>query len=300
MSDLSLNLNLPSPASPPGAEPKSSSRWKIATLAGFLSLLLPGMGQLFNRQPRKAFGVAVLTHVLGALMTHTRLLLSFPTLVVTVIVVWAWRLFVTGEAAYAAAAKKKPEAAVPLPWLTYSLLAVIVFLASYFPTVDHIKQMSGFSAFKTSSESMCPTVCLGDHIIADMHAYRSKSPGRGEVILFKRVPSDALFVKRVIGVAGDVVQPGPGGTVLVNGRPFHPPAPCGNPTWAIEETSSEGLQFPTTEVPEGTLFVVGDNLEHSLDSRIPSFGPITLDMVRGKPLFFYWSPAHSRMGCSIK
>src|SRR5271157_5219989 len=81
MSDLSFNLNVPSPAWPPDAEPNSSSRWKKATLAGFLSLLLPGMGQLYNRQSRKAFGVAVLTHVLGALMTHTRLLLSFPTMV---------------------------------------------------------------------------------------------------------------------------------------------------------------------------------------------------------------------------
>src|SRR5271169_1704038 len=107
MSDFSLNLNLPSTTSPPDTQPKSSSRWKRATLAGFLSLLLPGMGQLFNHQPRKAFVVAVLTHLPGALLTHTRLLLSFPTLVVTVFVVWAWRLFVTVEAAYAAAAKKK-------------------------------------------------------------------------------------------------------------------------------------------------------------------------------------------------
>jgi signal peptidase I len=300
MSDFSLNLNLPSPASSPDAEPKSSFRWKRASLAGFLSLLLPGMGQLYNRQPRKALGVAVVTHLLGALLTHTRLLLSFPTLVVTVLVVWAWRLFVTVEAAYPTAAKKKPEAAVPLPGLTYSLLVVIVLLASYFPTVDHVKQMSGFSAFKIPSESMCPTVCLGDHLIADMHAYRTKSPERGEVIILKHVPSDTLFVKRVIGVAGDVVQQGPGGTVLVNGQAFHPPAPCGDPTWAKEETPSEGLQFPATKVPAGTLFVVGDNLEHSLDSRIPGFGPITLDMVRGKPLFFYWSPAHSRIGCSIR
>src|SRR5208282_3602804 len=123
------------------------------------------MGQLYNRQPRMAFGVAVLTHVLGALMTHTRLLLSFPTLVGTLLVVWAWRLFVTVEAAYAAAARKKREAAVPLPWLTYSLLVVIILLANYFPTVDHVKQMSGFGAFTIPSESMCPTVCLGDHLI---------------------------------------------------------------------------------------------------------------------------------------
>ncbi|MGC0778618.1 MAG: signal peptidase I [Candidatus Acidiferrum sp.] len=264
-----------------------------------LSLLLPGMGQLFNRQPRKALGVAVVTHLMSAVMTHTRLLLSFPTLVTTLLVVWAWRLFVMAEAADAAASAKKPEAAVPMRWLTYSLVAVIVFLASYFPTFDHIKHESGFSAYKIPSRSMCPTLCVGDRIVADMNAYRSKPPERGDVILLKHKSTDALFVKRVIGVAGDVVQFGPGGTVLVNGQTFHPPALCGNPTGAKEEASGFVARFQTTKVAEGTFFVVGDNLENSFDSRMPEFGVVTPDMVRGKPLYFVWSPVHSRIGCSI-
>jgi signal peptidase I len=107
------------------------------------------------------------------------------------------------------------------------------------------------------------------------------------------------MVKRVIGVAGDVVQPGPGGTVLVNGQAFHPPAPCGNRAWEKEEASGFISPFQTTKVPAGTLFVVGDNLENSFDSRIPDFGPVTPDMVRGRPLFFFWPPVRSRIGCSV-
>ncbi len=265
-----------------------------------LSFLLPGSGQLFNRQPRKAFGVAVATHLLSVLFVHTRLLLSFPTMVATLLVVWVWKLFVVAEAAHAAASAKKPEATLPLPWFTYSLIAVIVVLASYFPTLDHIKHGSGFSAFKIPSRSMCPTVCEGDRIVAVINAYRSKPPGRGDVILLKQRTMEALLLKRVIGVAGDVVQPGPGGNVLVNGQTFHPPAACGSSNWPKLETSGVIMSFQTTKVAEGTFFVVGDNLENSFDSRMPEFGAVTPDMVRGKPLYFVWSPVHSRIGCSIR
>jgi hypothetical protein len=52
-------------------------------------------------------------------------------------------------------------------------------------------------------------------------------------------------------------------------------------------------------VQEGTFFVVGDNLDQSFDSRVPEFGNVTLDMLRGKPLYFYWSPGRSRIACSL-
>jgi hypothetical protein len=58
--------------------------------------------------------------------------------------------------------------------------------------------------------------------------------------------------------------------------------------------------FRSTTVPEGTFFVVGgDNLEDSYDSRIREFGAVTADMIRGRPLYFYWSPTFSRIGCQI-
>jgi signal peptidase I len=100
---------------------------------------------------------------------------------------------------------------------------------------------------------------------------------------------EALMVKRVIALAGDVVQPGPGGTLLANGQPFYPPAPCASPVWQQKE-SGDYSQFQSTKVPEGNLFVVGDNLDHTFDSRIPEFGLVTPDMVRAKALFLVWSP----------
>jgi type IV secretory pathway protease TraF len=52
--------------------------------------------------------------------------------------------------------------------------------------------------------------------------------------------------------------------------------------------------------PQGTFFVVGDNLANSFDSRIPEFGPVSADMIRGKPLFLYWSPNLRHIGCPLR
>jgi Signal peptidase, peptidase S26 len=57
--------------------------------------------------------------------------------------------------------------------------------------------------------------------------------------------------------------------------------------------------FRSTPVPEGTLFVDGDNLEDSYDSRIREFGPVTADMIRDRPPYFYSGLRTSVFNCSI-
>ncbi len=151
-------------------------------------------------------------------MAHTRLLLSFWTMVASVIVLVAWQIFAAGEAAHVAARAKKPERPVPLPWLTYPLLAIIIIFSALAPSPPHTMYESGFHVYRISSVSMCPTICTGDRIVADAWAYRFKSPQRGDLILLKHSSQEALFIKRVIAMAGDLVEPGPDGTILVNGQ----------------------------------------------------------------------------------
>jgi len=295
MTDLSHN-----PVTPPAeAPPNLSPHWERIAVAGLLSLILPGMGQLFNRQPRKAFVIAIITHIFGALVAHTRLLLSFWTMVASIFVLLAWQLLVAGEAAYGAATEKKPEAAVPLPWLAYPLIGVIILLSALAPSPAHTMYESGFHAYKIPGSSMCPTICVGDRIVGDAWAYHWRPPQRGDLVLLKHASSDAPLVKRVIALPGDLVAPGPDGSVLVNGQPFHPPAACGNPTLPKQGPFDYSAMFKPRKVQEGTFFVVGDNLTQSFDSRVPEFGPVTLDMLRGKPLYFYWSSDSNRIACSI-
>jgi len=298
---VNQSYSAPEASQPPSAvgEPARPSRWKQATLASILSLFFSGMGQLYNRQPRRALVLGIVGYLFTAvLLAHTRILLTFRTMIAVLVVEIVWKVLVVGDAAVSAGQSEKAESPAPLPWLLYPVLALALLVGALTPSAATVKEQSGFNAFKIPSRSMCPTICLGDRVVVDMHAYRAQPPQRGDIIVMKHASSEALFVKRVIGLPGDVVSPSPDGSVLVNGKPFRPPAPCATPVWEKSELVDYS-EFHRTKVPEGNYFVVGDNLQDSYDSRIATFGAVTPDMVRGKPLYLYWSPTRTRIGCSI-
>ena len=298
MTELNVNRD-PTPLSPqPMPQRKPSSRWKRAGLAGFLSLFIPGTGQLYNRQPRKALLLVLPIPAMVALAAKTRIVFSFVTMVAFFALLIGWRLFIAGEAAYGGWTTNKPESAPSRPRLTYPLIAVVLIVAALYPSYDDFKRWTSFAAFKVPSASMCPTICSGERIVADLGAYRSKSPERGDLILLRHKSSPALFIKRVVGLPGDIVGPGPNGTIAVNGETLTFPEVCGSPV-RQKYDSADYSMFKSRRVPEGTFFVVGDSLGNSFDSRIPEFGPVVSGDVRGKPIFLYWSPSHSRMGCTI-
>jgi signal peptidase I len=143
---------------------------------------------------------------------------------------------------------------------------------------------------------MCPAICLNERVIAGMDAFNTRAPQRGEVILFERDEGNTKFVKRVIGVAGDTVAPGPSNTILVNNKPLSLPPLCGEKN-AYAHLAAEGPPFEPVKVPKGSLFGIGDNLDSSYDSR--HFGLVSLDKVKGKALLIYWSPNESRIGCKL-
>ena len=208
-----------------------------------------------------------------------------------------WRLFITGEAA-CGGWTNKPESAPLRPRITDLLNTVVLIIAALYPSYDDFKRWTSFAAFKVPSASMCPTICSGERIVADLGAYRLKPPERGDLILLQRKSSTALFIKRVIGLPGDMVGPGPNGTILINGETVIFPKVCGTPIPQKYDPADYSM-FKSRKIPEGTFFVVGDSLGNSFDSRIPDFGPVVLDDVRGKPIFLYWSPSRSRIGCRI-
>ena len=156
-------------------------------------------------------------------------------------------------------------------------------------------------AFKVPSSSMCPTICNGERVLVQMRFGPPYVPNRGDVIVMKYGNEKAYFLKRVIGVQGDVVGPGPNGTILVNGNTWMEPSVCSKSLLKHDdnEDMSPYSGFSEVRVSPGHLFVIGDNLANSYDSRIKEFEPVTLDQVIGKPVLIYWSPESSRIGCSV-
>src|SRR5690606_16066374 len=132
-----------------------------------------------------------------------------------------------------------------------------------------------FQAFYIPSESMEPTLAEGDRVLVNK---LSDSPGdlsRGDVVVFERPPNEPPsevqdLIKRVIGLPGETVE-GREGVVYVDGVPIDEPylAPA-----------TVTAPFAPVVVPDGHLFVMGDNRGNSRDSRF--FGPIHGDLIVGR------------------
>jgi len=135
------------------------------------------------------------------------------------------------------------------------------------------------------SLSMYPVFDVGDRLIAEKITYRFKrDPQAGDVVIFNppktpktRNVSNEVFIKRVVAVAGDVVQV-KRGELYVNG------------VSRGKELKLEPIQYnygPFT-VPEDNLFVMGDNRNNSFDSH--AWGPLPKERVIGRATFKYWPP----------
>jgi signal peptidase I len=163
-------------------------------------------------------------------------------------------------------------------------------------------------AFWIPTGSMEPTLLPGDRVIVAKVPYYFHDPLRGDVIVFEEpdpakeedrgvwgglthwlgqglgfsAPDDPDYIKRVIGEPGDVVS-ARGGDVYVNGLKISEP-------YLTQRTG----RFPETTVPEGKLFVMGDNRSNSLDSRY-GLGFVPIDRVVGKAVWIVW-PVDSMRG----
>jgi signal peptidase I len=154
-------------------------------------------------------------------------------------------------------------------------------------------------AFKIPSGSMIPTLVIGDHLLVNKFIYGTevpfsgnrvlilKSPERGDIIVF-RYPEDPNrdFIKRVIGIEGDVVE-GKNKQVFVNGKlqnePYVQHVDTAVRTGGMEPRDNFGPYL----IPKGKVFVMGDNRDQSYDSRY--WGYVDLKDIRGKAFIIYWS-----------
>ena len=159
-------------------------------------------------------------------------------------------------------------------------------------------------AFFIPSESMLPTLQVGDRVIVNKFVYNFRDPEHSEIIVFEnpnlqqpsRNPVSAVwhwlieglgfasdpnkdFIKRVIGEPGDTVEVRRG-NVFVNGERLEEP---------YARSQGDRSDFGPETVPEDAVFVMGDNRANSQDSRV--IGPIPLDNVVGQAFVIIWKPS---------
>ena len=150
-------------------------------------------------------------------------------------------------------------------------------------------------AFKIPSGSMIPTLLVGDRLMVNKLRYGPKVPfthkrlpgigkiERGDILVFI-FPEDKKrdFIKRVVGLPGDIVEI-KNERIWINGQELAEPRIH---SITYFNYGPYGQEHSPIKVPDGNLFVLGDNSASSHDSRFWGFVP--LDNVIGRAEFLYW------------
>ena len=127
-------------------------------------------------------------------------------------------------------------------------------------------------------------IFLDKRIPTIYHLPKIRNPQRGDVVVLTPPISSGKkdFIKRVIALGGETVEV-KDKTVFINGRILNEPYKYCSKT---DIRPGERDNLPPFTIPEGSLFVMGDNRDKSYDSRM--FGPVPIENIRGKAVFIYW------------
>lgn len=189
-----------------------------------------------------------------------------------------------------------------LKTLTLFIIAALVLRASV------------VEAFKIPSGSMIPTLRIGDHILVSKlsygvrvpfmthSAYVFSQPQRGDIVVFTRPDENGTFedesdiniIKRVVGLPGDKIEVRDA-KLYVNDQPLDE----GYARW--EDGGIREGNFGPETVPDGHVFLLGDNRDHSRDSRFWQEPFLPIDRIKGRAMIIYWSWDNlSRIGTVLR
>lgn len=302
----------------------TASKKRRIWLAALLSLLLPGLGQLYNRNAPLALplmAVSILVPVPGLWLVATLpATATVPAAAVLLAIIIALTTFAIIHAAIVA----RRVGSMSLAWFNRWFIYLGLYcVAALWQNTAPFLRISSIESYNMPSGSMIPTLLVGDYMSARTRAFEDRLPERGELAVF-RPPSepDVDFVKRIIGLPGDRIQLREGrlylnGAVIdrvplnaaeaaplvreyPNSSVYREILPDGASYLIAEISDDEGLDnTPEFIVPAGYVFVLGDNRDRSNDSR-GGLGFIPNSGLRDKPLFLYWSSDLGRIGKVIE
>lgn len=166
---------------------------------------------------------------------------------------------------------------------SFVLVIALIVLASF------LLRTFVFQAYQIPSGSMENTIDTGDMVFSEKLTYYGSDPQQGEIVTFAdpEVPSRTL-IKRVIATGGQTVNL-QDGHVYVDGVQLDEPYTEGKPSYPLETAYGTSITYPYT-VPEGEIWVMGDNRTNSQDSRY--FGSVPVSNVTGHAIFTYWPIDH--------
>lgn len=179
--------------------------------------------------------------------------------------------------------KKKNEVFEWIKALTIAVVVAAVIRYFFFAPIV----VDGFS--------MMPTLHTQDRMIVNKFSYRFSEPKRFDIVVF-HATSDKDYIKRIIGLPGETVEY-KNDTLYINGEAYEEPYLYEYKNQLIDGPLTEAFDLESiigqSTVPEGHLFVMGDNRRQSKDSR--HIGTVPIDEVMGETSLVYWPLSDVRL-----
>lgn len=259
-------------------------------VAALLSLLAPGLGQIYNGKGALGLALFIMCLALPFLWAVSGWPRHFGGFVALVIATIVFEFF-TIVHAFIQARRVKETGLKKYQTIPVYAFFIILSLgwAIFIPARIWLSRL-GVSPYRIATAAMMPTLHQDDLLMADLKAYNDRAPKRGDLVVFE-YPQDPTkhFIKRIVAVEGDSVEIR-NKQVLIDGRPLEEPYKLHEDN-ALDDSRDN---FGPLEIPAGHCFVLGDNRDNSYDSRF--WGALPLAYVKGRALYIYWAKDKKRLG----
>ena len=248
-----------------------------------LSIITPGLGHLYNGKLKIALIIPISFIIITNVIYHLSLVKSFLFLVILVLIFLGTYLFAIIHSAILA---KRNQEYILKHFNKFYFY--ILFVITYYAIGEIIPTNSSIHTFSMPTVGMEKTILVEDMFLADIDYYKYNQMKRNDLVLFiDPETQNQLIIKRVIAVGGDSLAIS-NGKILLNGKVLFED----NPNIIFD--NGNYYDFENTLIPKNYFFCIGDNRPGSLDSRM--FGPVSVNSIRGKPLYIYFSNSINRIG----
>jgi signal peptidase I len=258
----------------------------VALLLGLL--IFPGYGQIYNGRPKQGLTLALVYLSLLPVFLITWVYLSVSIILLVVFLTINLVVYIT-ILIHVFRQCKRGDPGLPRRWydgrfgiISVWFMIALIVLPRYVDAIRYFVQ-----TYKIRSGSMASTLEEGDVFIA-RGVYAGFRPlQRGDIVVFK-YPKDEKkeFVKRVIGLPEETVEVKEK-AVYINGQKLMEPYAVHDTSIPDERLHPDLVNFGPAMVPKGEFFVMGDNRDHSLDSRF--WGFVSLNKIKARAIVTYWS-----------
>jgi signal peptidase I len=271
---------------------------RIPVIAAALSLLAPGLGQLYNGQILKGIILFLAILLIPTILFLAGLQSHFIGLAAIFIIAFCLWVFIIVEAFVAAKSKKEVILKAYNKWYLYLVIILLVNGTVFIPrhlTTNFASQVLGFRVYKIPAGSMEPNLLIGDYLITDSKYFKKNELQRKNLVICQN-PKDPSkdFIKRVIALEGEKIE--------IKNKQVYINDEVLSESYVVHNDANSDMairdNFGPELVPPSHCFVLGDNRDNSMDSRW--WGSIPLRSIKGKPLYIYWAKDKSRIGKKLR